>query len=136
LKVFLDTNVLVSAVATRGLSSDVFRLVLDKHEFVTGEPVLQELEQVLAEKLKLPAADVRRILRFLRRFPVEPMPGEPAEVAMTDSDDAWILEAAIRAGAEVLITGDRGFLAIAEQLEFPKILGPRAFWDLHRAAGI
>lgn len=32
MRVFLDTNVLVSAFATRGLSADVFRLVLAEHE--------------------------------------------------------------------------------------------------------
>jgi uncharacterized protein len=54
LRVFLDTNVLVSAITTRGLSADVFRLVLDKHEFVTAEPVLQEIERVLAVKFRFP----------------------------------------------------------------------------------
>lgn len=37
MRVFLDTNVLVSAFSTRGFSSDVFRLVPAEHEMMTGE---------------------------------------------------------------------------------------------------
>jgi uncharacterized protein len=96
LKVFLDTNVLVSAIATRGLSADVFRLVLDKHELVTAEPVLDETERVLAMKFRFPSDVVEQTLGFLRRFPVTPMPEEPSAVPMADSDGRWILEAAVR----------------------------------------
>jgi uncharacterized protein len=132
LRVFLDTNVLVSAIATRGLSADVFRLVLDKHEFITAEPVLQETERVLALKFHFPPDVVEQTLRFLRRFPVEPMPGEPSSAQTADPDDRWILEAAIQADADVLVTGDRDFLAVAKEVNRPRILSPRAFWELHR----
>ena len=37
MRVFLDTNVLVSALTTRGLAADVFRLALSEHELLTGE---------------------------------------------------------------------------------------------------
>ena len=43
MKVFLDTNVLVSGFATRGLSADVIRHVMAKHELITAEVVLDEL---------------------------------------------------------------------------------------------
>lgn len=132
MRVFLDTNVLVSAIATRGLSADVFRLVLDKHEFVTAEPVLEETERVLAVKFRFPPDVVEQTLEFLRRFPIAPMPGEPSAVPMADPDDRWILEAAVRSNADLLITGDSGFLAVAKHVERPRILSPREFWQLHR----
>lgn len=40
MRVFLDSNVLVSGFATRGLSSDLIRQVFTEHEFMTGEVVL------------------------------------------------------------------------------------------------
>tara|TARA_Y100000590_G_C15710915_1_gene1010249 strand:+ start:1307 stop:1432 length:126 start_codon:yes stop_codon:yes gene_type:complete len=40
MKVFLDTNVLVSAFATRGLCADVMRVILTEHELLIGEVVL------------------------------------------------------------------------------------------------
>jgi len=46
MRVFLDTNVLVSGFATRGLSADVVRLLSAKHELLTGEVVLKETRRV------------------------------------------------------------------------------------------
>jgi predicted nucleic acid-binding protein len=39
-RVFLDTNVLISAFATRGLCAELFRSVIAEHELVLGEVVL------------------------------------------------------------------------------------------------
>jgi uncharacterized protein len=39
-RVALDTNVLVSAVATRGICADVLRVVLTEHELVVGARVV------------------------------------------------------------------------------------------------
>jgi len=54
MKVFADTNFLVSAFATRGLSVDVFQLVLAEHELMTGEFILTELQRVLRKKIESP----------------------------------------------------------------------------------
>ena len=48
MRVLLDTNVIVSAVTTRGLCADVFRTVLADHELVTCPKVLQEHRLALA----------------------------------------------------------------------------------------
>ena len=42
MRVFLDTNVLISAFATRGLGADVVNLVLAEHQLVLGESVLRD----------------------------------------------------------------------------------------------
>ena len=47
MRVFLDTNVIVSGFATRGLSSDVVRLLMAEHELLTSEVVLEETRRVL-----------------------------------------------------------------------------------------
>ncbi len=54
MRIALDTNVLISAFATRGLSSDVLNLILSDHQLVLGETVLTELDRVLRTKLKVP----------------------------------------------------------------------------------
>ena len=51
MKVFLDTNVLASALTTRGLCAELFEVVLQSHELLTSDPVLRELERILPEKL-------------------------------------------------------------------------------------
>ena len=49
MKVFLDTNVLVSAFASRGICADILELVLLEHDLLTGENVLRELGKALRQ---------------------------------------------------------------------------------------
>jgi predicted nucleic-acid-binding protein len=50
MKVFLDTNVLASAAATRGLCADLLREVFASHELFISEQVVIELRRVLQLK--------------------------------------------------------------------------------------
>ncbi len=49
-RLFFDTNVLVSAFLARGLCTDLLRLVLMDHTLVTSEVVLAEWHDVLVRK--------------------------------------------------------------------------------------
>ena len=129
MKVFLDTNVLVAAFATRGLCADVLGSVLADHQLVTGEVVLTELRRALSRRLKVPAATVDAIPEFLSEYEVVPKPKAPSDVPIRDPDDRWILASAVIARADVLITGDADLLDVASSA---RILPPRAFWDLVR----
>jgi len=130
MKVFADTNFLVSAFATRGLSADVFQLVLAEHQVMTGEFNLTELKRVLTEKLKVPKQITVEAEELLRRYHIEPVPDNPSGVQVRDDDDRWVLESAIRASADVLITGDKDLLDVSNQVPQLKILTPREFWEL------
>lgn len=130
MKVFADTNFLVSAFATRGLSSDVFQVILSEHQLMTGEFVLTELQRVLTTKLKVPEQIAFDAEELLRQHHIEPIPDQPSEVHVRDDDDRWVLESAVRAGAEVLITGDKDLLDISTKVPKLRILTPRMFWEL------
>jgi putative PIN family toxin of toxin-antitoxin system len=130
-RVFLDTNVLVSAFATRGLCADVMRQVLAEHELVIGEVVLRELRKALRLKLKLPPATVTAIEELLRESEVIPKPRTPSELEVRDPDDRWVLASAIAGRADVLVTGDRDLLEVAAQSPV-RIIDPRGFWTLLR----
>jgi putative PIN family toxin of toxin-antitoxin system len=130
-RVFLDTNVLVSAFATRGLCADVMRQVLAEHELVIGEVVLRELRKALRLKLKLPPATVTAIEELLRESEVIPRPRTPSELEVRDPDDRWVLASAIAGRADVLVTGDRDLLEVAARSPV-RIIDPRGFWTLLR----
>ena len=129
MRVFLDTNVLVSAFATRGLCSDLLRLVLTSHELVLGEAVLDEVSRALRGKLGLPDPIVHSIETLLRSFHIEPTPKEAAPVSIRDSSDRAILVSALKAGADVLITGDQDLLVVAKEVSGVRIVDPRTFWQ-------
>jgi putative PIN family toxin of toxin-antitoxin system len=130
-RVFLDTNVLASALATRGLCSDVLRHVLAEHELLVGEVVIAELRRVLKTRIRVPAALVAEIEHFLRDQEVVPKPERPAPVQIRDPDDRWIVASAVAGHADLLVTGDRDLLDMADQLPMP-VLDPRGFWNLLR----
>lgn len=134
MRVFLDTNVLVSAFATRGLCADVLRVVLGEHTLITSEVVLRELARVLQRRLGLPRRTVKEIDDFLREHEVAPKPAVRAEVPRRDPDDQWVLAAAIESRADVLVTGDRDLLDVVGVASI-KIVDPRGFWELVRKNG-
>ena len=129
MRVFLDTNVLVAAFATRGLCADVVRVVLAEHQLVTADVVLTELRLVLVRRVKLPEAIVEDILALLRDHEVVPKPRRPSNLAIRDPDDRWILASATAGRADILVTGDRDLLDVADKAPL-RILDPRGFWDL------
>lgn len=130
MRVFLDTNVLVSAFTTRGLSADVLRLVLSEHTLVTGEVNLEEFRRVLRTRMDAPVAIVDEAEQLLREQEVVPKPAVPSSVDIRDPDDAWILASAVAGSADVIVTGDRDLLSLGSTPM--RILSPRDFWELNR----
>lgn len=123
---FLDTNVLVSAFASRGLYADLFRYVLVEHELVVGEVVLVELNRVLVERIKAPRQTVVEIERLLRRQTLVRKPDRHLSLGLRDADDEWIVASA--AGkADALATGDDDILHEKHRISVP-VFSPRQFW--------
>lgn len=128
MKVFLDTNVLASGLATRGLCADVIRTVLEGHELVVSERMLRELHRVLQKKFEVPEDAVVETIWLLRQ---DALCGEDAplvDIRIKDEDDLPILSAARNAGAEVFITGDAEVRSVGK-IGAMRILSPRQFWD-------
>jgi uncharacterized protein len=132
LRVFLDTNVLVSAFATRGLCAELFELVLLEQDLILGRSVLQELSKALQQKLKLPARDTAAIITFLADEALQLVKSsDPLDVAV-DQDDAIVLGDAIAGHAEVFVTGDAKVLGLGQHGAL-RIVSPRGFWELLQA---
>ena len=132
MRVFLDTNVLASAAATRGLCADVLREVLISHELLTSAQVLSELELVLRTKFGVARQLIDDFISLIRQDTVLAQPGQLPTVEIQDEDDLPILSAALSAGAAVFVTGDKEILDIG-QIENLAILSPRQFWDKLKA---
>ena len=134
MKIFLDTNVLVSAFATRGLCSDLFELVLVEHDLVLGHHVIDELSRSLRRKLKLPAASAREIGEFVSGEASQFIGESQPSSAKVGPADARILGEALASRADVFVTGDAALLKlrVAEDM---KIVSPRGLWEMLQAGG-
>jgi putative PIN family toxin of toxin-antitoxin system len=132
-RVFFDTNVLVSAFLARGLCADLLRLVLSEHTLVCSEVVLAELRDVLSRKGRLPMQQIESIEAFLRDQPIAPRPATILELGLVDADDEWVLASAVLAEADLFVTGDQGVLACPTPPLM--LLNPRSCWEQLRSTG-
>ena len=129
MRVYLDTNVLVSAFATRGLCADVLRHVIAEHELLTGEVNLEELKPVLENRFKVPHETVVAIENFIREQQVISCPKKKLKISVRDPDDAWVLASAVAGSTEVVVTGDKDRLDISD-VSHGRILDARSFWEM------
>ena len=119
MKIFLDTNVWVSALMAPGLCED---LLFDscKQDIAMSSPLVwEELAEVLRRKVRAPEPVVAaaRIL-WLDTIRV----AEPSEPA--DDADARLVAAAAAAGADLFVTGDKRVLQWAAAGSM-RIVSPR-----------
>jgi putative PIN family toxin of toxin-antitoxin system len=126
-KVFLDTNVLASALTTRGLCAELFEVVLQSHELLISDPVLKELERILPDKLGQSESITEGFISLLLSEGFLITNDHPAP-SLPDPDDEPIVASALAGGATVFVTGDKALLKL-ETIEQLPIISPREFWE-------
>jgi putative PIN family toxin of toxin-antitoxin system len=129
MKIFLDTNVLASAFATRGLCEDVLRETLLSHELIIAEPLLNELRRILVQKFKVPDTIVKETISFLQKDTIVVKLPKKEKIPVQDKDDVLILSCAIEGKADIFVTGDHELLDL-KRLGNMQIVSPREFWKM------
>lgn len=132
MRVFLDTNVLVSAVATRGLCSDVLREVLRHHPLIILPELLTELESVFRKTLGLPQNIIFEFIEVIKQDSQLSVPSPLLNVNIRDKDDLLMLSSALNGGADLFITGDKELLGL-QSIKNMGIVSPRMFWERLKA---
>ncbi|MGC1955754.1 MAG: PIN domain-containing protein [Gammaproteobacteria bacterium] len=130
MRVFLDSNVWVSAFATRGLCAEVVRTLLRRHglgtiEVLAGEPVIAETLNILVDKFNATEDDLapeRTAFGIAHRVP---WASDDPPAGIPDPDDVPIIACALAAGAQVFIIGDKALLELYSITDMP-IISPRA----------
>ena len=128
MRVFLDTNVLASALATRGLCADLFEVVLTEHDLLTSQAVLEELERILVGKFHMPAELVQAYLELIEGVAERITETGSINAPIPDPDDVPLLSAARAGKAACFVTGDKALLEVGEVDAMP-VLSPRQFWE-------
>ena len=128
MRVAFDTNVLVSAVATRGLCADVFNLVLAEHQLIVGETVLSEVRRVLRQKMRVPDEVAGEFEALLRSEALVVAKAKTVSIVVRDKSDMPVLAEAISGKAEVLVTGDKDLLEVVGKVPLD-VLTPRGLWE-------
>ncbi|HHV56486.1 MAG TPA: PIN domain-containing protein [Firmicutes bacterium] len=112
-KAFIDTNVLVSAIVFGGTPLRGLELAVKEDvEVVVSTYVVDELYEVLRRRFPSAAAIGGKALEWLSPTVVSsPSRDEWCNYlgVLTDEKDLPILVAALKAGVQVLVSGDQGF---------------------------
>jgi putative PIN family toxin of toxin-antitoxin system len=131
MRILIDTNVIFSAFAARGLAQAVFELCLERHTIIISERIISELAVNLGKKLMMPSDKVQLITDYLRE---SCFLGEETSIengACRDEKDIHILGLAKKMRPDFIITGDMDLLVLRRYLNI-SIVTPRGFWEKER----
>ena len=130
MRVVVDTNVLVSGIVFGGVPGRILDAWIEKRfELIVSPDIVDEYTRV-GERLvqRYPKADLRPVLALIARS-AESISGVSIPVSVCeDPDDDKFLACALAAGADLIVSGDRGLCAVSGHEGIP-ILTPRRFVD-------
>jgi len=122
MRVFVDTNVWVSAIASPGLCDGLLKRLFAGHEVLGSELVWRELASVLARKLRFSQQEIA----LAREMFSEAI--QLADVVEPRKDsDARLVAAAVAGGADLFATGDKRVLEWGKSGSM-RIVSPRDAW--------
>ncbi len=127
MKVLTDTNILFSALLRPGsVPERVLLHAAEHHTLVLCERNLVELREIIRRKAPALLPDMDVLIAELP-FELVPAPESPQKL-IRDPKDAPILNAAILAGVDYIVSGDKHFLSL--DMEHPKCITAAAYREL------
>jgi putative PIN family toxin of toxin-antitoxin system len=130
LKAVLDTNVVLSAhLNTGGPPAVIFDLIFARFfRCFVSNPLLEEYEEVLKRpRFGLDAREIATSLRLMRNVAVLVAPRKRLQIT-TDPDDNKVLECALEARADYVVTGN--IRHYPQQFQDIRVILPRRFMTL------
>ncbi len=129
----VDTNVLVSATLFGGVPGRLLEAAIDRRFGLALSPaILREYHSVLLRpKFGLDADAVAVLVRDLESHGLMVYPTKHYEIVVDDPDDNAVIDCAIEAHADMIVSGDRHLTVLTEVVGIP-VLTPARFVELLR----
>ena len=114
MKIVLDTNVLISALITRGVCRDLLEHCVQRHQIIISDFILDELSENLKNKFHFDQPDIKEAITLFNSEMQVVSPATIEKPICRDRQDDMILATAIAGNAECIITGDEDLLVLGQ----------------------
>lgn len=133
MRIMIDTNIFISAALfPKGRAAEaLYKALVTPYQPVVCDYVIDELYRKFREKFPDRTVELEAFLyTALPAFDIVPTPEEAveAEAKIRDPKDRPILRAALNAGVDLFLTGDKDFLESA--VKDPRIISVQTFLDM------
>ena|SRR3989344_3410852 len=129
-KVVFDTNIYVSGLLFGGNPRACLYLALENSILLfTTSALLLELSQTLNGKFKWQEPEIRSLLLGIKKFATIVKPQTRIMVIKNDPPDNRILECAIQAKADYIISGDKKHVLSLKKFKNIPIVSAKEFLD-------
>jgi len=129
MKIILDTNVILSAFITEGLSYKVFEICIANHNLFISNWIIKETEEKLKNKFKVKQKEIDELVLFIKNNFTVLEPKGKLPTNCRDKEDNNLLLLAEFTKSDIIITGDKDLL-ILNKYKKTKILTPREFYQI------
>ena len=130
MRLVLDTNIYIASLLYEGLCFDLMRIVFDQgsgHEVYTSNPILVEIyNKIASKKEQISSNSVEWLIFQIKNFTLRTAPKEKNFAVKRDPSDNKILECAVSARADLIITMDKDLLKL-KSFRGTGIIHPKTF---------
>jgi len=128
MRIIFDTNVILSALITHGLSTRVLDICIDFHALFISQFIIDEVSEKLKSKFNTNTKDTKKVKSFLLSNFILVKPKGVKPDICRDRDDNNILHLSESIQADLIITGDKDLL-ILNSYNKTRIISPREFME-------
>ncbi|MBV8707161.1 MAG: putative toxin-antitoxin system toxin component, PIN family [Acidobacteriaceae bacterium] len=119
----LDSNIYISAFEFGGMPLRLLEQArAGEIEIAIPTPIIREIQRVLHEKFHWPEDRLEQLERNISQFTKHVEPTQTLDIVKSDPDDNRILECAVVAGSEAIVTGDKKHLLPLRNYQGIKII--------------
>ena len=114
MKIVFDTNVLISATLWHNSVAQkfLFKCIQENTQIFSSQEIIEEYKEILARDFGYNKQEIGEILERVLRFVTLVIPDKKIEAVKEDADDNKIIECAIEADAEYIISYDNHLLKL------------------------
>ncbi len=112
-RVTLDTNIYISALEFGGNPLRLLEMAIDGDiEVAASQPIIDEVLRVLRDKFEWRAEELREAEALIGSLAHKVRPRQALDVVRRDPADNRVLECAVEAGSDLIVSGDKDLLRL------------------------